>query len=206
MIAPMEAGIDLYQPIFGHPILEWFSLYGYFILLPLMVIEGRLVGLITSALAGLGYFNIFIIWALLVFAGVISDVFYYSLGRSGSSFMQRFRATRLIAERMKKSAVGNSTTNFFNTQGAGVFFATKAISSLSWPLQIAAGASRMDKKSYYGVNFAADVVWSTLTALIGYFMGYLAQRISIYAIFAIAAALVGIMFYANRRVSKRFSK
>lgn len=202
----MATSIDLYQPILGNSLLEWFTIYGYLILLPLLVLEGRVVGLIAAALAHVGYFNIMVVWILMVLAGFISDTFYYFLGRSGSRFMNRYWITRKLSRRIGENETVRGAPRFFEKHGAKTFFLTKAVSSLSWPLQIAAGASRMDTRRYYAACMAGNLVWSTLFAAIGYFMGYIAQRTSIYLVIALSVIIIATIYYLGKKVSRHFSK
>jgi membrane protein DedA with SNARE-associated domain len=202
----MQNGIDIYQPILGLPLLDWLSQYGYFVLLPLLMIEGRVVGLIASALATPGYLNIFIVWTLMVTAGLLSDTFYYFLGNSGSSFARRFRFTRRIIKRIESSPTGSLAPEFFDTYGARTFFFTKSVPSLSWPLQIVAGASFMNKRKYFTACVTANVVWSSVTAGTGYFMGYLAQQVSIYFVLAFFILVIAVAFPISKWVSMRLIK
>lgn len=200
----MENGIDIYQPILGLPLLEWFSLYGYIILIPLMFLEGRVVSMIAAAFAQLGLLNIYLVWGLLITVSIMSDVFYYHVGRSGSGIMEKLPFTRRIATRFRNSRPGNTTVSYFHEHGAKIFFLTKAVPSVSWPLQIVAGASRMPPKSYFLACLASNLVWGTLFVSIGYFMAYLAQRINIYLFIILAIGVLFSLFFLGKYLNKRF--
>lgn len=198
--------IDISQPIFGSPVLEWLSQYGYFILLPLLMFEGRVVGLIAAALAHLGYLNLVLVWALAVIAGTLSDTFYYFLGRSGHGLLTKFSWTRRLVDRASRHYTVSSAAAFLRTHGFKTFFFTKSVPSVSWPLQIAAGASRLDVRKYYLACFSANLIWSTVIMGLGYGMGYLSQNINIYIFIAIAILLLASFFVLGWKYANRISR
>lgn len=198
--------IDLYQPIFGSTLIEWFSTYGYLVMLLLLIIEGRVIGLIAAALAHLGYWNIFMVWALLILASAISDTVYYFLGRYGSHAARKFWLTRFISQKIQSYAGSGTTKNFFEKHGMKTFFLSKSVSSLSWPLQLTAGAAGMSIRKYYIANITGGLVWSTVFVGLGYFMGYLAQIINIYVAIALAIVIVITLFFISREVADMFAK
>lgn len=65
--------------------------YKYFLLFPLAVIEGPIVTVLAAFLASLGYMDIWVVYALIVFSDVVGDLLYYSMGRwGGKNFLQRW--------------------------------------------------------------------------------------------------------------------
>lgn len=198
--------IDLYQPIFGSTLIEWFSTYGYIIMLILLIVEGRALGLVAAALAHLGYWNIFMVWVLLILAGAISDTVYYYLGKYGSQAANKLWLTRKISEKIQSYTGNDSTQDFFNKYGTKTFFLSKSVSSLSWPLQLTAGASGMNVRKYYIANLTGGIVWSTVFTGLGYFMGYLTQVINIYAAIGISMVVVIMLYFISREVAESFSR
>lgn len=199
-------GIDITQPIFGSSLPDWLSEYGYFILLPLMALEGRVVGLIAAALAHLGYLNIYLVWVTAIVAGLISDATYYSIGRWSTGFLGRFRVVERAMHRFRHSPTGTVTREFVERRGVNIFFFTKAVPSVSWTLQLIAGGYRLDAKKYFTVCFVANIFWGTLTMVTGYFMGYLTQEINTYLVILIGIILVAALYYIGRRFSAKLSQ
>ena len=64
-------------------ILDWLIRYGYLAMFLAMLVEGPAVTASAALGAALGYFDVFVVFALSFFANFLPDVLYYALGAWG---------------------------------------------------------------------------------------------------------------------------
>jgi membrane protein DedA with SNARE-associated domain len=157
----------------GQHIFTFLSHYGYWMMLPLMIIEGPVVTLMSAILAKLGAFNIWLVFFFSVLGDIIGDVFLYYLGyKFGASFVEKFGKyigiTEKLITRMKK---------YFAHHGGKTIFAVKSTTGLCWATFAAAGIVRMDFKKFLKYSFLGGLVWSGFLVAMGYFFGYLWREI-----------------------------
>lgn len=150
-------------------IIAFLSHYGYGIMLPLMIIEGPIVTIVSAMLAKLGIFNAFIVFALSVIGDVIGDVILYILGyKFGLGFVRNFGRyigiTELLVLKMEK---------YFKRHGGKTIFTVKSTTGLCWAAFTAAGIVKMDFKKFLTFSILGGFVWSGFLVIMGYFYGYL---------------------------------
>jgi membrane protein DedA with SNARE-associated domain len=153
----------------GKEIFHFLSQYGYWLMLPLMIIEGPVITIISSMLAKLGAFNILIVFVFSVLGDVIGDVILYYLGYSfGNKFVTKIGKYLGITEklilRMEK---------YFKKHGGKTIFTVKSTTGLCWATFAAAGIVRMDFKKFLKFSLAGGIVWSGFLVALGYFYGYM---------------------------------
>jgi membrane-associated protein len=157
----------------GQQIFEFLRHYGYWIMLPLMIIEGPVVTIMAAILASLGAFNVFIVLILSIAGDMIGDIILYGLGhRYGMAFVRGFGKYMGITEklvlRMEK---------YFERHGGKTIFAVKSTTGLCWATFTAAGIVKMDFKKFVKYSFLGGIVWSSFLVAMGYFYGYLWKEI-----------------------------
>jgi len=154
-------------------ILHFISVYGYWLILPLSVVEGPILTVLTGILIGSGHLDWRWVLALLVIGDVIGDMLYYAIGRWSWGPLKRFgerfgmtehRATQLIQRmdhgRVKMLLIGKWT---------------HAIGAL---VLVAAGIVRMPVASFMVVNLLASLPKSIVFLLIGIYAGQHLPNIS----------------------------
>jgi membrane protein DedA with SNARE-associated domain len=189
----------------GQNIFQFLHLHGYWMMLPLMVIEGPIVTLIAAMLASLGAFNVWIVLVLSILGDMIGDVILYGAGYYfGMGFVRNIGKyigiTEKLVLRMEK---------YFQRHGGKTIFAVKSTTGLCWAAFTAAGIVKMDFKKFIKNSFYGGVVWSSFLVAMGYFYGYLWREIHNYikwigwvvAIVAIITFLI-IVIYKNRQARK----
>jgi membrane-associated protein len=193
----------------GQHIFQFLSHYGYFIMLPLMIIEGPVVTIIAATLAALGAFNVIMVFIFSILGDVIGDVILYGLGyRYGLGFVRRvgkyIGITENLVTRMEK---------YFTRHGGKTIFAVKSTTGLCWATFTAAGIVKMNFKKFVLYSFLGGIVWSGFLVIIGYFYGYLWREIAVYVKWVgWAVSVVAIMTYAtitlykNRKAKKLLSE
>ncbi len=160
----------------GQNIFFFLQHYGYWVMLPLMIIEGPVVTIISALLASLGAFNVWLVFIFSVTGDIIGDVFLYEIGYfRGLNFVKRFGKyigiTEKLVMRMEK---------YFAKHGGKTIFIVKSTVGLSWATFIAAGIVKMNFKKFLKYSFLGGVVWSGFLVSMGYFYGYLWREMKQY--------------------------
>src|SRR3989338_6363855 len=82
--------------------IELLLTYKYLILIPLSIIEGPIVTVIAGFLVTLKFFNLFLIYIIMVAGDVVGDGIAYSFGYFGKRFLHYFKITDEKLEKAKK--------------------------------------------------------------------------------------------------------
>lgn len=176
-------------------IMQFLSDYGYWIVLPLMILEGPIVTLIAAFMASIGIFGVVPVLILSILGDVLGDILFYFFGRKyGMTFVERFGKylgiTKKLVIRMEK---------YFVDHGGKTIFLVKSTTGLCWTTFIAAGIVRMDFKKFLFYSLLGGVMWSSFLVTGGYFFGFLYEQIAqtiTYAgwviFFLVAAFIVGV--------------
>jgi len=179
-------------------ILNFLSNWGYLIVLPLMIIEGPVVTILSAMLSSTGVFNVWIILAFSMLGDIIGDVILYWIGKIwGMHFVDKvgkyMGITRKLVLRMEK---------YFNGHGGKTIFAVKSTTGLCWATFVAAGIVKMDFKKFVKYSILGGIVWSGFLVAMGYFYGYMWQQIRQYIEWAgwlviglTAVTFIGITLY-----------
>ncbi|MCX6761778.1 MAG: DedA family protein [Candidatus Moranbacteria bacterium] len=191
----------------GQNIFQFLHHYGYFVMLPLMIIEGPIVTVIAAMLASLGAFNVFLVLLFSILGDVIGDVALYALGyRFGMGFVRHVGKYIGITEKLVLRM-----QEYFKKYGGKTIFAVKSTTGLCWATFTAAGIVKMDFKKFLKNSVYGGIVWSGFLVAMGYFYGYLWRDIKQYIqwvgwiIFVVAAISIFIItLYKNRQAKRMF--
>jgi membrane-associated protein len=160
----------------GQYIFEFLRHWGYFGLLPLMIIEGPIVTIIAAVLAALGAFNVYVVLVFSIVGDLIGDILTYAVGyKFGMGFVRHvgkyFGITEPLVLKMEK---------YFKKHGGKTIFLVKSTTGLCWATFTAAGIFKMDFKKFVKYSFYGGIVWSSFLVAMGYFYGYLWREIRNY--------------------------
>jgi len=140
--------------------------YGYAVLLPIAVVEGPGVAMITGALVAAGQFNGLVAGLLLVAADLVGDALYYGLGRFGHAPLLKRISKRL---KLKPERLDRLEQRFHDNDWKLLMIGkTQALGSI---ILYFAGASRMSFPRYMALNLIGTVPKVVLFELVGYFLG-----------------------------------
>lgn len=160
----------------GHYIFEFLKQYGYFGMLPLMIIEGPVVTIVSAMLASLGAFNWMVVIVLSMAGDVIGDVILYGLGyKYGMGFVRGFGKYMGITEKLVLKM-----EKYFENHGGKTIFAVKSTTGLCWATFTAAGIVKMNFGKFLKYSILGGIVWSGFLVAMGYFYGYLWREIGQY--------------------------
>ena len=189
----------------GQQIFIFLSHYGYWIMLPLMIIEGPIITIIASMLAKLGAFNIFIVFFFSVLGDMMGDVILYALGYYfGMGFVRKVGKYMGITEKLVLRM-----ENYFKRHGGKTIFTVKSTTGLCWATFTAAGIVKMDFKKFVKYSFLGGLIWSAFLVSLGYFYGYMWVEIGKYIkwagfiIVALAiASIIAVQLFRKRQTGE----
>jgi len=140
--------------------------YGYWVLIPIAVIEGPAITMVAGALVAAGQMDGVTACILLVLADLVGDLLYYALGRYGHGPLAGRLAKwlKVTPEKMAKLEQRFRANDWKliligKTQGLGSI------------ILYFAGASRMPFGRYMMLNLLGTVPKVVIFELIGYFLG-----------------------------------
>lgn len=149
------------------PVFEFISTYGYWIAIPLMIIEGPVITMVMGFLASTGAVNIFLVILLGTSSDLISDTIYYYVGRHGSPWvLKKFEIFKL-----EKNQSLRHLKEKFETHPGKIFFSSKVLTGLAHSTFVLAGVTRINYFRILKYTIPGGIIWSTGLALIGYYFG-----------------------------------
>ncbi len=156
------------------------QVWGYPIMLLLMIIEGPIVTIIASFLSSLGFFEWHIVYILSIFGDIVGDIIFYFIGFfGGRKILDKFKRKL----RIKRSSI-EYLENRFEKRGAKIIFYVKISTGLSLITFILAGTMKMKFLKFLQFSALGGIVWSGFLVALGYFFGGLAEEIEKYIKFA----------------------
>lgn len=148
-------------------IVNQLNAYGYWILFPLVVIEGPLVTIVAGFLASLHVFNVFLAYAVIVAADLTGDVLYYCAGRW---WLNRAFNKTLALFSLSKSRVEKIELALKKNRGKVLFFG-KLSHVVGVVILFAAGHAEVPFVDFLWYNFLATLPKSLVLLLVGYYFG-----------------------------------
>lgn len=147
-----------------------FQNYGYLALFPILAFGGPLAALAAGILASQGFFSPWLIWPMAVGADLVSDIFWYTLGRFGREriylFIKNFFAVADIAVVRAE--------RLFERHGNKIIFFSKATMGFGFLGQFMLtmqGFLKIPFRIFIFYNFLAGVVLSGAASFGGYYFG-----------------------------------
>lgn len=190
-------------------LLQFLSTYGYWVIFPLMVIEGPGVTMLAAFLAATGIFSVPVVFILSLMGDVVGDVILYGIGyKWGMGFVRHIGKYIGITEKLVTTMKG-----YFDRHGGKTVFAVKSTTGLCWATFTAAGIVKMDFWKFVTYSILGGIIWSGTLVAVGYFYGYLWQEIAQYIKYAgwviggiAIATFVFMNLYKKRKSQGLFQK
>lgn len=130
--------------------------------------EGPVLAFALGSLSALGYFNPFILLAIMITGDVVPDTAYYLFGRYGER-------KELISRYARKIGVGvehfDAVRRLLDKHPAKTMFLTKFAYGLSTPLLILTGAIGMPFRRFIRLTAAISVIQYSVLLALGYNFG-----------------------------------
>ena len=150
-------------------IINWLIIYRYWLLIPIVIVEGPIITVMAGFLASLGYFNFFILFLIIVFLDLSEDSLIYLLGR--------FWGKKVINKFGIYFGINNKRFSMFKKQfkrhaKKSIVIGKLPVVGFTWfiPL-IAAGMTKMPYRKFFSVCFLTSLPKSLLLLLLGFYFG-----------------------------------
>jgi len=154
--------------------IQFIAEYGYWIAVPIMVIEGPVTTLVMGFFASLGVFDVFIVGLLSFASDMISDAFYYWTGlRGGPAVLKRLK----IPDGVDNHRLQKLKERFMTHPGK-IFFAAKVLTGIAHSTFVLAGVTRVDYRNILKYSIPGGLVWSFGLAFLGFYFGIQVTNIS----------------------------
>lgn len=191
------------ETIFGQPLIEWISLYGYWILAPLLVVEGPVVGFTCGILISYGVLEPVPVFLIYVAATTLSDSFLYYSAKRGAPYLLRFRFSRRIIQAIHRDhdKPERGWTNVLEDNFLKFFIFAKLSPTIavSESLAVAAGILQIPAKRVYIGILSTQPIWSAGILALGFYFGSTFQDISfllnVTGIFFTALVILVVLYF-----------
>jgi membrane protein DedA with SNARE-associated domain len=147
--------------------------WAYIFIALLVAVEGPITTLAGAVAASAGYLNPVLVFVAAGIGNLTADTLWYSLGYLGKiEWLTRYGGWFGI----KESSVAHMYQHI-HTHIQKFLFVAKLTLGFVVPALIAAGLARVPFRRWFGVLFAAECIWTGALVLVGYYFGYMIQRI-----------------------------
>ncbi len=181
--------------------------FGYPLIFTITIFEGPIVTVIGSFLASLGYFNIYIVYLVVISGDLVGDVLWYFAGYFGRKhFIERYgHYIGITTERIVKME------RHFSVHAGKTIFLAKITHAIGLPFIIAAGMAKVRFKTFFSYSLWATLPKSLIFVLLGYYAGTSYQKINtVLKDFTIAVALLvlafGVLYYLHRKYMEKYEE
>ncbi len=157
--------------------------YGYFIIFPIVVIEGPGITFLAGFLVSLGYLNPYWTYFTVLFADLVSDVAYYAAGRW---WFNSASGKILTFFKMGPKTFSRFETVFKKHKGKIMFFG-KLSSFIGGVVMYIAGLVKVPFVEFIVINVFGALGKTLLLLLAGYYIGGLVLRMG--TIFDLASSI-----------------
>lgn len=190
----------------GQIIFAFLKHYGYWAMLPLMIVEGPVVTIIAAMLASLGAFTWPMVLLFSIAGDLIADILFYGIGyKWGMGFARGAGRYIGITEKLVLKL-----EKYFEKHGGKTIFAVKSTTGLCWATFVTAGIVKMNFRKFLEYSFFGGIVWSSFLVALGYFYGFIWRDLKQYIswigwiVFAIAGISIFVITLYKKKQSNKF--
>lgn len=150
-----------------HPILQFISTYGYWIAIPIMIVEGPIITIVMGFLSSFGLFNILLVIMLATVSDLISDTIYYWSGyHGGPKVLEKLKITQVHGnEELQKLKLR------FEQHPGKIFFGAKVLTGIAHATFVLAGVTRINYGKILKFSIPGGIAWSSGLAILGFYFG-----------------------------------
>ena len=185
------------------PLLTTLAEYGYFVLLPLAIVEGPVVTVLGGFLCTLGVLHPLPTFALVVSGDLIGDSFLYASGRYGG--------TRLLSHCRRYFALADEdiaqARAYFSTHHRKALVLAKIVHGMGATALVTAGMLKMPYARFISTCTIVAILQSALLLTLGVYFGHAYAQLNAHlnqftALTIALAAAIG-TFVLGRRIARR---
>ena len=182
--------------------------YSYFVLFPLVVIEGPVTMIIAGFLVSLGFMDFLPTYLTIVSGDLVGDMIYYSAGRwwlnkTYRGVLNFFNINMKFVRRLEITLKKN--------KGPVLFFG-KLSHAIGGIILFAAGSAEIPVRDFLEFNFLATLPKSLILLAVGYYFGSTVSNFrkavdyTVLGLFAFTLILIGLYFGVTYLSNKYIKK
>lgn len=202
----------------GAEVLQWISQYGYFILLPLFIIEGASVGFTSGILISLGALEPLPIFLMYVIGTTITDTIVYFLAYNRSTWLKKIPLLHKSLERFdyfgEDTEAEPEWTDRFRRHYFPIMILAKfaPLPASSQTVAAMAGILKVPLRKVYPPIIIGQPFWSGMVIGAGYYFGDTIQNpaklMNEAGVFTLVALiLIGLYYYyLHDHLKREFSQ
>lgn len=138
-------------------------------------------------IASQGYFNVWLLLALLMVAAIAGDSVGYWTGRKFGSWLEKREDSFFFKKKHLKKA-----QRFYEKNGAKTIVMARFIPIVRTFAPIAGGMAKMHYRTFLSFNIVGGVFWVSLMVLLGYFLGNVIPDVDKYLL-----PIVGVIIFIS---------
>jgi len=164
----------------------------YLALIPALIVGGPITTIIAGSIStpSIGFYNIYILFAVVVAADLCGDFIYYSVGKfAGSKLLNKiFTWYKIPESRIIK------THEYFNKYGGAVIAVGKIVPNFGWPVIVLAGSLNYNFAKFLLYIISVSVIRSAALIALGYFLGREALAMNGYIWLIVIPVVIYLLF------------
>lgn len=168
--------------------------YKYFLIFPIMVIEGPIIAVISGFMAYLGILNIFLLYPLLVLGDLIGDSLYYAIGK----YCSRFRLVKKLVFYLGYSEKSEEfLKSHFDKHMTKTLLLAKLSHGLGGTVQVTAGIAKVNFPQYISIELVGTMIKTLFLLVLGFYLGNSYEKINTYldSIAFMVISVTGFIFF-----------
>lgn len=156
----------------GQSAFEWLSSYGYYILPLLVVTLGPIAGFAGGFVASLGALNPFAVFGIWYITTVTTDSLFFALGRSGRSFLEKFKWTARLVDKLDNERESSWLQRIeVHYVKLFIFLKISPTVTLSDILAVIGGFIGVSFRRQLTASLIGQLFWSGVFVAAGYYFG-----------------------------------
>ncbi len=177
-------------------ITQWLITYKYFLIFPLMVIEGPIITVISGFLASLGYLTLLPIYILVVLGDLVGDTIYYTLGYWGREKLLDMWGGSFLG--ITKERINKLEVHFDKHRGKTLILG-KITHAIGVVFLFAAGLAKVPYLEFLCFNLIATMPKSFVLLLMGYYFGQaypvINKDLGLVSVFILASSVISLVTF-----------
>ncbi|WP_457552481.1 DedA family protein [Desulfobacula sp.] len=186
-------------------VVQWIFLYKYYILFPVMVVEGPVVTLIAGMYVSTGHLDGFVSYIVLAVGDLVGDSLYYALGYRGRETHFSTKWNRLLG--VTRGRV-NKFEAFFQNHKIKTLLIGKWSHAVGVPVLVAAGLSKVPYWQFLAISTLATLPKTLVLLGLGYYFGKnyskIATGIDYSVIGVLMVFLIIAIYFGIKQIYKKY--
>lgn len=174
-------------------------MFKYLAVIPFLIVEGTLTTILAGSVAtpAAGFYNVYWLFAIIVFADLCGDFIYYFIGKyAGSKILEKIFAWYKIPETKLEQS-----RNSFNKYGGRAIVIGKIVPNFGWPVIILSGSLNYNFFKFVIYITSVSFLKSAALIAVGYYLGKEAAGLYGYA-WLLIIPVAGYLIYRLLKLRK----